>query len=144
MLLSRIQHFPPGTVHLEEKTRPCQHLSTSPDVSVKIEFEDLPLFEDRKPGPSQLLNSFEMSPSDMQVDSPRYKKIVDNGGGEIKPKKCHDHDTVGIRMALLLWTSLMTFVTFRMSMNWVTRDILYSGIEKLGLRNLSNYPRFRT
>ena len=115
--------FPPGTVHLEEKTRPCQHLRTSSDVSVKLEVEDLPLFEDRKPGPSQLFKSFEMSPSDMQVDS-RYKKIVDNGGGEIKPKKCHDSDEVGIWMALLFWTSLMTFVTFRKTIIWVTKDTL--------------------
>ena len=98
--------MPPGAVYLEEKTRPSQHLSTSSDVSVKLEVEDLPLFEDRKPGPSQLFNSFEISTSDMQVD---------NGDGDIKPKKCHDSDEVGTWMVLLLWTSLMTIVTFRMT-----------------------------
>ena len=76
--------FSPGTVYLEEKT-PSQHLSTSSDVSVKLEVEDLPLFDDRKPGPSQLFDSFEVSPSDMEVDSPgSFKKIAD-GNEDIKP-----------------------------------------------------------
>jgi hypothetical protein len=80
----------------------------------------------------------------MQVDSPRSKKIVDNGDGDIKPNKCHDSDEVGIWMSLLLWTSLMTIVTFRMTMIWVTKDTLYSEIKKLGLRNFSRDPHFRT
>ena len=95
-MLSRIQHFFIGTVYLEEKTRPSQDLSTLSDVSVKLEVKDLPLFEDRKPGLSQLFDSFETSPSDMQVDSPRSPKIFDNGDGDIKPHKCHDSDEVGI------------------------------------------------
>ena len=95
-MLSRIQHFFIGTVYLEEKTRPSQDLSTLSDVSVKLEVKDLPLFEDRKPGLSQLFDSFEISPSDMQVDSPRSPKILDNGDGDIKPHKCHDSDEVGI------------------------------------------------
>jgi len=130
--------FSPGAVYLEEKTRPSQHLSTSSDVSVKLEVED------RKPGPSQLFDSFEISPSDMQVDSPRSKKIFDNGDGDIKPNKCHDSDEVGIWMALLLWTSLMAIVTFRMTMIWITKDTLYSEIEKLDPRNFLRYPHFRT
>ena len=101
-MLSRIQHFIPGTVYLEEKIKPSQHLSSSSDVSVKSEVEDPPLFEDRKPGPSQLFYPFDLSPSDMQVDSPRSKKIVDNGDGDIKPNKCHDSDEVGTWTALLL------------------------------------------
>ena len=83
MLLSRIQHFSPGTVYLEEKTRPCQHLSTSSDVSVKLEVED------REQGPSQLLNSLKVAPSEMEVDSPGFfKKIVD-GNEDIKPNTCN-------------------------------------------------------
>ena len=94
--------MPPGAVYLEEKTRPSQHLSSSSDVSVKLEVEDPPLFEDRKLGPSRLFDPFDISPSDMQVDSPRSKKIVDNGDGDIKPNKCHDSDGVGTWIALLL------------------------------------------
>ena len=75
----------------------------------------------------------------MQVDSPWSKKIVDNGHGDIKPNKCHDSDEVGIWMALLLWNSLMTVVTFRITMIWVTKDT-----EKLGVRNFSRHPHFRT
>ena len=100
-MLSRIQHFFPGTVYLEEKIKPSQHLSSSSDVSVKLEVEDPPLFVDRKPGPSQLFDPFDISPA-MQVDSPWSKKIVDNGDGDIKPKKCHDSDEVGTWRALLL------------------------------------------
>ena len=106
--MSIIQHFFPGTVYLEEKTRPSQHLSTSSDVSFKSEVEDLRLFEDRKRGPSQLFNSLEISPSGMQAD-PQCKKIVDNGDG---PNICHDSSGVGIWMALLASTSLTTIVTF--------------------------------
>ena len=91
-----------GTVYLEEKIKPLQHLSSSSDVSVKLEVEDLPLFEDRKPGPSQLFDPFDISPSDMQVDSPRSKKILDDGDGDIKPNNCHDSDEVGTWTALLL------------------------------------------
>ena len=85
-----------------------------------------------------------MSPSDMQVDSPRSKKIVDNGGSDMKPKKCHDSDEVGIWKALLLRMNLMTIFTFRMTMIWVMKDILDSEIEKLGHRNFSKYPHIRT
>ena len=53
MVLSTLSFFSPGTVYLEEKTRPSQPLSTSSDVSVKLEVED------RKLGSSQL---FETSP----------------------------------------------------------------------------------
>ena len=84
----------PGTVYLEEKTRISQHSNTSSDVSVKLEVEDLPLFEDKRLGFSQIFDAFEISPSDMQVDSPRSKKIVDNVDGDIKPNKCHDSDEV--------------------------------------------------
>ena len=77
----------------------------------------------------------------MQVDSPRSKKIVDNGDGDIKPNRCHDSDEVGIWMALLL---SMTIVTFRMTMTWVTKDSPDSETEKLGIRNFSRYPHFRT
>ena len=93
-MLSRIQHFFPGTVYLEEKTRPSQHISTSSDVPVKLEVEDLPLFEDQKPGFLQLFDTMEISPSEVQVDSIRFKKIVDNGDGDIKPHKCPDSDEV--------------------------------------------------
>ena len=105
---------------------------------------DLPLFEDRKPDPSQHFDCIEIYPSDMQVDSPPSKKIIDSGDGDIKPNKCHDSDEVGVSVALLLWTSLITIVTFRMTMIWVTKDAIYSEIEKLGLRNFSRYPHFRT
>ncbi|EDR00406.1 uncharacterized protein LACBIDRAFT_295784 [Laccaria bicolor S238N-H82] len=81
-----------GTVYLEEKTRPSQHPSRLPDVSGKLEVEVFPLFEDRQPGPSQLSDSPEISSLDVQVDSPWSKKVVDNGDGDIKPKKCHDSD----------------------------------------------------
>ena len=117
---------------------PASDSTTSSDVSVKLEVKDLPLFEDAKPGPSHLFGSFEIS---MQVDSPRSKKTIDNGDG---PDKCHDSSEVGIWMALLLWMSLMTVVTFRMTMIWVTKDTLYSEIEKLGLCNFSRNPHFRT
>ena len=80
----------------------------------------------------------------MQVYSPWSKKIVDNGHGDIKPNKCNDSSEVGIWMALLLRTSLMAIVTFRMAMTWVTKDTLYSEMRKLGLRNFSRYPHFRT
>ena len=60
--------FSPGTVYLEEKTKPSQDLSTLSDVSVKSEVED------RKPGSSQLSDFFKASSSDTQVDSPRSKK----------------------------------------------------------------------
>ena len=60
--------FSPGTVYLEEKTKPSQDLSTLSDVSVKSEVED------KKPESSQLSDSFKTSPSDTQVDSPRSKK----------------------------------------------------------------------
>ena len=50
MVLLTLSFFSPGTVYLEEKTRPSQPLSTSSDVSVKLEVED---------GSSQL---FETSP----------------------------------------------------------------------------------
>ena len=82
--------FSPGTVYLEEKARPSQDRRTSSNISVKLEVEDLPLFEDRKPGPSQLFGSFETTPSDMEVDSPRsFKKLVD-GDEDIKPNTYHD------------------------------------------------------
>ena len=90
--------FSPGTVYLEEKARPFQHLSTSSDVSVKLEVEDLPLFEDRKPGPSQLFGSFETSPSDMEVDFPQsFKNIVD-GDEDIKPNTYHHFGEASIQM----------------------------------------------
>ena len=47
-------------------------------------------------------------------------------------------------MALLLWTSLMAIVALRMTMIWVTKETLYSEIEKLDLRNFLRYPHFRT
>ena len=75
---------------------PSQHLSTSSDVTVKLEVEDLPLFEDRKPGPSQLFGSFEASPSEMEVDSPRsFKKMVD-GDEDIKLNTYHDFGEASI------------------------------------------------
>ena len=83
-------------MYLEEKTTPSQHLSILSDVSVKLEVEDRSLFEDRKPGPSQLFHSFEMSPSNMQIDSPQSQQFVDNGDGDIKLNKCHDSGEVGI------------------------------------------------
>ena len=73
-----------------------RHLSTSSDVSVKLEVEDLPLFDDRKPGPSQLLGSFEASPSEMEVDSPlSFKKIFD-GGEDSKLNTYHDFGEASI------------------------------------------------
>ena len=66
-MLSKFNKIFPGTVYLEGETKPSQHVSTSSDVSVKLEVED------RKRGPSQLSDSFETSPSDLQVD-PRPKK----------------------------------------------------------------------
>ena len=80
----------------------------------------------------------------MQVDSPRSKKMVDNGDDAIKFKKCDGSSEVSIWMALLLWMDLMTILTFRMTMIWVTKDTLHSEIEKLGLRNFSRYPHFPT
>ena len=62
----------------------------------------------------------------MQVDSPQSKKLLDNGDGDIKPNKCHDSDEVGIWMTLLLWTTLMTIVTFKMTTIWVMKDPLHS------------------
>ncbi|KIJ99822.1 hypothetical protein K443DRAFT_679654 [Laccaria amethystina LaAM-08-1] len=77
-----------GTVYLEEKTRPSQHLSTSSDVSVKVDGKDSPLLGNRKVWPSQLFDSFETSPSDMEVDSRSFKKTVD-GDEDIKSNTCH-------------------------------------------------------
>ena len=96
-MLSKIQHFPPpGTVYLEEKTMPSQHLGISYDLSVELEVEDLPLFEDRKPGPSRLFGSFEASPSEMEVDSPlSFKKIFD-GGEDSKLNTYHDFGEASI------------------------------------------------
>ena len=75
---------------------PSQHLSTSPDVSVKLEVEDFSPFEDRIPGPLQLFGSFEASPSEMEVDSPRsFKKIVD-GDEDIKLNTYHDFSEASI------------------------------------------------
>ena len=48
-MLSRIQHFFPRYVYLEEKTRPSQHLTTPSDVSVNLGVE-VPLFEDQNRG----------------------------------------------------------------------------------------------
>ena len=88
--------FSPGTVYLEGKARPSQDLSTSSEVSVKLEVEDFPLFEDRKSGPSQLFGSIETSLSDMKVNSPQsFKKIVD-GGEDIKPNTYHDFGEASI------------------------------------------------
>jgi len=80
----------------------------------------------------------------MEVDSPRSSKKIVDGDEEIKPNKCHDSSEVGIWRPLLLWTSLMTIVIFRMTMIWLTKDTFYLEMEKLGLRNFSKYPHFRT
>ena len=119
----------------KRENKPSHHVSTSSDVSVKLEVED------RKPGPSQLFHSFN---SDMQVDSPRSENIVDNGDDAIKSNQCDGYSEVGIWIALLLWMTLMTILTFRTVMIWVTKDTLHSEIEKLGLRNFSRYPHFPT
>ena len=75
---------------------PSQHLGISYDLSVELEVEDLPLFEDRKPGPSRLFASFEAPPSEMEVDSPRsFKKIVD-GDEDIKLNTYHDFGEASI------------------------------------------------
>ena len=89
-MLSRIQHFSPGNIYLEENTKPSQHLNPSSDVSVKLEVEDLPFFEDRKPEPSQQFGSFETSLSDMEVDSHRSVKKILDGDEDIKPNTYHD------------------------------------------------------
>ena len=48
--------FLPGAVYLEEKARPSQELSTSPDVSVTAEVEDCPLLGNRELSPSQFFD----------------------------------------------------------------------------------------
>ena len=89
MMLSRIPYFPPGTVYLEEKARPSQDPSTSSDVSVGAEVEDLPLLGNQKFWPSQNFHSIETSPSDMEVDAPRpFKKTV-GGNEDIQSHTCH-------------------------------------------------------
>ena len=96
MVLSRIQYFPPGTVYLEEKARPSQDPSTSSDVYVGAEVEDLPLLGNRKLLPSQIFHPVETSPSDMEVDSPRsFKKTVD-GNEDIQSHTCHGSDEASI------------------------------------------------
>jgi len=50
--------------------------------------EDLPLLEDRKLRSFQIFDSFEISSSDMKVDSPQFfKKSVDDWGDDNKPSK---------------------------------------------------------
>jgi len=62
-------------------------MSTSSDVSVRAEVEDL--LGNRKLWPSQLFDPFETFPSGMEVDSPRsFKKIVD-GNENIKSNIYH-------------------------------------------------------
>ena len=64
--------------------------------------EDLPLSDDRKPGSSQIFDSFEMSSSDMKVDSPRFfEQSVDNLGNDNKSNKYHYPSEASIRMASL-------------------------------------------
>ena len=86
--------FSPGTVYLEEKTRPSQVLSTSSDVSVKVGVEDRPLLGNRQLWPSQLFGPFETSPSDVDDDPTRFfKRIVD---GDEDSNRCDRFGEVSI------------------------------------------------
>ena len=93
-MLSRVEHFLPGTVYLEEKARPSQGLSTSSDVSVRAEVEDRPLLGKRKLWPSQLSNMKDNSP-------PFFKKSVDDSGDDNKSSKYHYPSEASIWMASL-------------------------------------------
>ena len=84
-MLLRSQQFSPGTVYLEEKTRPSQHLSTSSDVSVKVEVEDRLLVGNRKLWTSQIFRSSETFPSDVKVDSPRSLEKTVDGDEDMEP-----------------------------------------------------------
>ena len=82
--------FSPGNVYLEEKARPSQDLSTSSDVSVKLEVEN------RNLGPSQNFDPFETSPSDMEAESTQSFKTTVDGDKHIKSNTYHRSDEASI------------------------------------------------
>ena len=76
--------------------------SRSQDDGNDLGDEDLPPLEDRKPGSSQIFDSFEISSSDMKVDAPQFfETSVDDLGDDNKSNKYHYPSQPSIRMASL-------------------------------------------
>ena len=74
----------------------------SQDDGNDLEDEDLPLLENRKPGSSQIFDSFEISSSDMKVDAPQFfETSVDDLGDDNKSNKYHYFSEANIRMGSL-------------------------------------------
>ena len=63
--------------------------------------EDLPVLDDRKPGSSQIFDSFEISSPDMKVDPRFFKKSVDDSGDDNKYNTYRYPSEASIRMASL-------------------------------------------